>query len=516
MRPAMWRRSGIAPCAAVVPRLRRFGGSTSSARTAWGSGWGRRALALLAGATVALAVAPAAQAALVFDGSPGSGAPPATLGGFTMVPSPQDARANFTAVTTAPATPTSSFSFDRTMSLRTIGSFVTGWCSSNWAGGSYGGRIYWTEHGSSVKITLPSPASAVYLYGDREQFGTNNTMEATASNGTTSSSGPIATANYLCGGTNPPSGQFFGFYGTGGEKIASVTLSTSGPIPGFAVGDFALASGTSPTTVTTSLSGEEGQKGERITVKEGEGATDQATLSGKNAAKATGTVKYKIYSDNQCSNLVREAGTVSVTNGKMLPSESEKLAGGVNYHWQAEYSGDGENEASKSACTEVELVLAVCGKTTVGKSSDQLLADIKRVNACKLPFNADITELVFYLAPTSHSGTQLIKGVLYEDEKGKPGKLLGETGKFTFSSGEKAGWHHFLFATPVNVPKGNCWIGVITGKSSLVAGERFDSVANAEDYNANNYLSGASKSFGPFKPNNEQMSLYAGFTREPG
>jgi hypothetical protein len=329
------------------------------------------------------------------------------------------------------------------------------------------------------------------------------------------------------GGGGGVSGSFegqggFGAGGGGGGGTdfctgAGVSLCVINPGAGTAAGSVTLTYTIKPaTTLTTALSGEEGQKGEAITVKEGEGVTDQATLSGTNAAKATGTVTYKIYSDNQCTNLVKEAGTVKVTNGSVPPSESERLAGGVNYHWQAEYSGDGENEGSKSECTEVELVLATCGKTTVGKASDQLLADTKRVNACKLPFNADITELVFYLAPTSHSGTQLIKGVVYEDVKGQPGKLLGETGKFTFSSGEKAGWHHFLFATPLNVPKGNCWIGVITGKSSQVAGERFDSVPKAEDYNANSYLSGASKFFGSFKTTNEQMSLYAGFTRETG
>jgi hypothetical protein len=74
---------------------------------------------------VGLVATPAAQAALVFDGSPGSGAPPATLGGYTMVPSPQDARPDDVAVTDAPATRTSSFSFDTPALLRTIAAGAT-------------------------------------------------------------------------------------------------------------------------------------------------------------------------------------------------------------------------------------------------------------------------------------------------------------------------------------------------------------------------------------------------------
>jgi hypothetical protein len=156
-----------------------------------------------------------------------------------------------------------------------------------------------------------------------------------------------------------------------------------------------------------------------------------------------------------------------------------------------------------------------CGKTTIGKSSDQLLANQKRVNRCVVPFNALMSELTVYLTPTSHSGEQLIKGILYADSKGKPGELIAETGKLKFASTSAAGWYPLAFLTPVKLTAGTYWIGIITGATSRVAGERFDSVPKAEDYNANSYLSGASKSFGSFKTTNEEMSLYATFEEEP-
>jgi len=153
-----------------------------------------------------------------------------------------------------------------------------------------------------------------------------------------------------------------------------------------------------------------------------------------------------------------------------------------------------------------------CGKTTIGKVADQLIANQKRVNRCVLPVNATISELVFYVAPTSHSGSQVLAGIFYADSKGKPGARLGTTGKFTFSSKEAAGWHHFIFGTPLKLAAGNYWMGVISGATTLVAGERYDSVANAEDYNNNTYSSGPSNPFGSFKVTSEQMSLYATYT----
>src|SRR5438270_9586364 len=92
--------------------------------------------------------------------------------------------------------------------------------------------------------------------------------------------------------------------------------------------------------------------------KEGAAVTDTATISGTNAATATGTVAYKVYSDNGCTKEVASAGAVSVS-GELVPaSNPETLAPGT-YFWQASYSGDPSNEASKSQCSsEVETVSA--------------------------------------------------------------------------------------------------------------------------------------------------------------
>jgi hypothetical protein len=155
-----------------------------------------------------------------------------------------------------------------------------------------------------------------------------------------------------------------------------------------------------------------------------------------------------------------------------------------------------------------------CGKTTIGKVSDALVANVKRVNKCVVAVNAAVSELHAYLQPTKVKGQQLIEGVIYSDNKGKPGERLGTSTQLTFKSTEAAGWYSLPFSPPVKLTAGTYWIGIITGNSGKVAAERYDAVTNAEDYNTNTYTSGPSNPFGSFKTTSEEMSLYATYTPE--
>lgn len=100
------------------------------------------------------------------------------------------------------------------------------------------------------------------------------------------------------------------------------------------------------TELGTSLSSSD-QSGQSITVLTNTAVTDTATLTGANAASATGTVTYNVYSDSHCSSLVN-AGTAEpiVTPGKLPPSSALSLPTAGTYYWQAVYSGDGHNVVS--------------------------------------------------------------------------------------------------------------------------------------------------------------------------
>jgi subtilisin family serine protease len=156
------------------------------------------------------------------------------------------------------------------------------------------------------------------------------------------------------------------------------------------------------------------------------------------------------------------------------------------------------------------------GKTTVGANSDVFGNDRKRVNEYALSVNATVSKLTIYLQPTSTSGTQPIKGVIYADSGGAPGSLLAVSNQLTFASTNAAGWYDLTFPTPPHLAAGNYWIGVLTGSSYGVAGFRYDSVSKSRDYNANTYSSGPSNPFGPVTTiDSDQMSLYATYTVPP-
>jgi Hypothetical glycosyl hydrolase family 15 len=161
---------------------------------------------------------------------------------------------------------------------------------------------------------------------------------------------------------------------------------------------------------------------------------------------------------------------------------------------------------SASAATET------FGKTSVGVSVGQFTADRKRVNKYTLPTAGTVSELSVYLATTANSGQQVLKGIIYADAGGAPGKLLGTSTQLTFTSTSAAGWYHLTFPAPLQLAAGEYWIGEITGGSSGVAGYRYDGVAGARDWNSNTYTSGPTDPFGSFTNDNEQISLYATYT----
>ncbi len=111
-----------------------------------------------------------------------------------------------------------------------------------------------------------------------------------------------------------------------------------------------------------------------IEVGETEAIADTATLSGTDASAATGYVKYDVYSDSECKELVAEAGDESVTGGSVPKSEEETLPVGT-YYWQASYFGDEANHGSTNACgSEISIVTApvTTSLSGEGQSGDEI------------------------------------------------------------------------------------------------------------------------------------------------
>jgi len=101
-------------------------------------------------------------------------------------------------------------------------------------------------------------------------------------------------------------------------------------------------------TITTSLVGG-GHTGASITVTLGTAVHDTSTLHNA-TANAGGTVHYQVFTNATCDSLLSDAGTKAVTNGSVGDSNPITFSQAGTYYWQADYSGDANNEAASSAC----------------------------------------------------------------------------------------------------------------------------------------------------------------------
>ena len=127
-----------------------------------------------------------------------------------------------------------------------------------------------------------------------------------------------------------------------------------------------------PTSVSTALSGG-GQSGLTISVPAGTAVTDSATLSGANAASATGTVTYNVYSNTACTTLVSGGTAETIGTPGALPGSSAVTLPPGTYYWRASYSGDSSNQPSASTCGpsgEVETVTKTSTSVSTVLSGD--------------------------------------------------------------------------------------------------------------------------------------------------
>jgi hypothetical protein len=160
---------------------------------------------------------------ITFDGSPGTGAPPATLGDCTtMTPFAADARPLGNMVNDVTG-PTGSVAFSASAQHFRIGS---GW--GTWSNG-YAGDVYFSNGATSLTLTMPANTTAFYLYAEPVDFSTF-TITATTQDSTTS--GPISVNGN--GGA-----KYFGFSASGGTSISTITVTTT-DAGGFAVGEFGV------------------------------------------------------------------------------------------------------------------------------------------------------------------------------------------------------------------------------------------------------------------------------------
>ncbi len=173
---------------------------------------------------LALLWAPSLFGAIVFTDL-GTGAPPATVGGFAMTPFsqvPQAAIPNLTLVNSIPGG-SSAMAVSPAAEKRNVpGTWGT------WSHG-YTGAVYFFASATSGTLTLPAGTTAFYLYAE-PNLG-NLAISATSNGGVTG--GPF-TVN-----SNSGAHGFAFSTTTPGETITSITVTQGAP--GFAIGEFGAA-----------------------------------------------------------------------------------------------------------------------------------------------------------------------------------------------------------------------------------------------------------------------------------
>jgi hypothetical protein len=180
------------------------------------------------------------------------------------------------------------------------------------------------------------------------------------------------------------------------------------------------------TSLSTKLSGG-GTEGETLTVAEGTKVKDKATLTGKDASKATGKVAYKVYSENTCKTLVASAGEVTVSGESVPASNEEELEAGKSYYWQAHYGGDTNNAESTSPCSEILTVQAKTSLSTMLSGESKEAEELTVLEGSKVKDKATLSG--------TNSSTATGKALYKVFSDSKCEHLVKEAGEVTVTSG---------------------------------------------------------------------------------
>jgi hypothetical protein len=186
---------------------------------------------------IVLTVATSASASITGYAG-GTAAPGATLGPYTMTPFGDDGGLVGLSVTSVLSPLTGQVDFSIPLIHEEVGD---GWAT--WSHG-YTGDVYRTGSATSVTLTLPDYTTAFYLYAEPDMFVTY-TIGAVAQDGT-----PISqSVNGFQGAS------YYGFYGTDGSFIHTVTVTTGNSSDNFAIGEFGIAAGSPPVPVVPAPAG---------------------------------------------------------------------------------------------------------------------------------------------------------------------------------------------------------------------------------------------------------------------
>ena len=211
--------------------------------------------------------------------------------------------------------------------------------------------------------------------------------------------------------------------------------------------------------------------------------------------------------------VIGSANTISVTTPQTI--------GGSVYTFSSWSDGGAASHtvvapasATTYTATLAQQTSGTFGDTTVYTSVDTAGQNLKEA-ARYTAVVGNVSKLTGYVSGLGvRSGSQKIRGIIYADNGGSPGALLGVSNEVTIAAGRAWGWVDFSFATPINVSAGAIWMGYIGSGTGDLTQMRYLSQAGAVRWNvdAGGYADGPSNPFGTATSSNKHYSLYATYT----
>jgi uncharacterized repeat protein (TIGR01451 family) len=135
-------------------------------------------------------------------------------------------------------------------------------------------------------------------------------------------------------------------------------------------GESVVVSKAAPTIATELVGG--GETGTTISIPLGSSVHDTSALTGATAT-AGGTVHYQVFSDSSCTTKFADAGTMPVVNHVPADSTTVTFNQSGNYYWQADYSGDANNNSASSNCSLEVVSIGLNEPTITTNASDSVV-----------------------------------------------------------------------------------------------------------------------------------------------
>jgi glucose/arabinose dehydrogenase len=210
-------------------------------------------------------------------------------------------------------------------------------------------------------------------------------------------------------------------------------------------------------------------------------------------------------------------GDVGWNDWEEINRDSDPLTNVSNFGWPC-YEGVNPQPGYQSIGLNICNALyaggsggGTFGDQTIYTSVDTAGQNLKEV-ASYTATAGNVTKISGYLSGLgAASGSQTLEAVIYANNNGAPGALLGVSSPVQINAGKPFGWVDFPFANPVAVSAGTIWMGYIASGAGDLTQMRYLSQAGAMRYNVDpgGYADGPSNPFGTATSSNKHYSLYA-------